>query len=1016
MGKCIKSIFLSVIAAIFGVIALSGPIFATSNSGNANTNYTETTVVTDVNDADATTNNPTDTTTTTGETTGEESAKPSCYDQVGGLGWIICPGAGLFGTIIDGAYNLLTQIIEVNPIPTDTSSPTYVVWEYFKDITNGLFIIFLLIVIFSQITGVGINNYGIKKALPRIVISAILVNLSYIICTIAVDLSNILGNAFQAFFVNVQNIAIQNGNLSSVASDLSVSSVVANMLGIGIAGAVGVGIAFAAFGGPGAVVWLLLPILLSGLVAVISAVVTMAARQALIYLLVMISPLALIAYMLPNTEKWYKKWYGMLAQMLFFYPMFSILYGASQLAGLVIITSATNWLGVVLGIAVKILPLFMSIPLMRMSNTMLGKISGVINRATARPLGAVNRYAASQAGLERQKQLNKRNPKLASTRLAQYLEKQRAKREFDTKELMAANMDRNLTASMQGWYRRNGKLNARGLRHYENERAKMDNATARMNIESDFDEGFATNGTDKRVRTRDLARVAMINNLYEKAIVNNAAAESRKRQVTLNNMEHRAQLIRQNVSKEGTEIHQRVLDAFHIDAARYDTLKSKKKAYDDAVLKQSAIDKLAEGKDLTNEEKAIIKEKGNTMTASELAAIHNGTITDPGDIAFYNAGQKAINATLADAITAKRKVDKEARANYLELYDDYEAGPGIKKQLIDAFQNKDYNSMSAALEVMYKRGDKDDIGEVLLKYSKEAKGRGDDDIDAIRFQKELNDVCLSFKAEDIDVAQWAKANMMRRGMNGKGKEIEAYIDYDKWSRGENCDGDVDKAAARKASRVELGVALSSWEALATADRTMWNQMLDAQKDGIIAKVISENGEEQEVLATYPIKYLRSAVCSGKMDGERLESFNKFFTGGLKMSYKEVNGKKVVDWDATMADAKNSFFFQHQDSYAENVEKFFTEMSANQLGTLKTATLNAFNNVLLAKYGHGADDITVRDDGTVVSNKLLEFLGVQINQFNTEKSMAGQRTAMNPAVRKMLGIKDVLDGGRNQNAA
>ena len=144
-----------------------------------------------------------------------------------------------------------------------------------------------------------------------------------------------------------------------------------------------------------------------------------------------------------------------------------------------------------------------------------------------------------------------------------------------------------------------------------------------------------------------------------------------------------------------------------------------------------------------------------------------------------------------------------------------------------------------------------------------------------------------------------------------------------------------------------------------------------------------------------------------MDGERLESFNKFFTGGLKMTYTTVNGQKVVDWDATMADSSNAFFLAPQDDYAKNVETFFTEMAASQLGTLKTATLESFNNVLLMKHGHGANDVTVRDDGTVVSNKLLKFLGVQINQFNTEKSMASQRTAMNPAVRKMLGIKDVL---------
>lgn len=994
MGKCIKSIVLSVIAAVFGILALSGPVFATPDTGNGNND--DTTVVTDEPDADTTTdengNETTDNDNNDGEEEDEESSKVSCYDQVGSLGWIICPGAGLFGNVIDGAYDLLTQIIEVNPLPTDNESPTYVVWEYFKDITNTIFIIFILVIIISQLTGFGINNYGIKKALPRIIISAILVNLSYIICTLAVDLSNILGNAFQDFFVNVQNIAIENGTISEVANGASVGGIVAAMLGIGTAGAVFAGALV--YGSIGGVIWLLLPILLSGLIAVISAVVTMAARQALIYLLVMISPLAIIAYMLPNTDKWFKKWYQMLAQMLFFYPMFSILYGASQLAGLVIITSATNWLGIVLGIAVKVLPLFMSIPLMRMSNSVLGKISGSINRAAARPLGAFGRYSAGQQALAKQKQINKRNPIMPSTRLAQYLEKQRTKREFDAAELAASNKDRNLTNAMTSWRRRDGSLNKRGLRHYQNELAKMNNANARMNVESDFDEGFKADGTDPRIRGRSMARaIHATNRGYDNAIVDAATAESRKRQVTLNNMEHRAKLIHDNVETSRNAIHQRVLDAFNINASDYDSAKAKKEAYDDAVTKREAIRKKANGERLNSAEQKILQKTGNTLTAAETAALATGGLTVQ-EKTIYDSGQKAINATLADAITAKRKVDREARSNYIELFDNYEAGPRIKQKLIEAFQNKDYNSASAALEIMYKRGDKDDIGDVLKNYSKEVMGE-----ENIRFQKELNDICLSFKAEDLDVAQWAKANMMRRGMNGKGKQIEAYIDYETWARGGTLVGDIDTTAALKTSRIELGNALSSWEAIATADRTMWNQMLDDQKAGIVIK----GKDGKPVLPIFPIKYLRSAVCSGKMDGERLESFNKFFTGGFKL-IRDTQGN--VDWTATKNSADNAFFYQHMDSYASNVEKFLSEMSANQLGTLKTATLESLNNVLLAKFGTDQKNVTMVD-GKMVSNKLTEFLDTQINQFNTEKTMAGQRTAMNPAVRKMLGIKDVL---------
>ena len=51
-------------------------------------------------------------------------------------------------------------------------------WVTFRDIANVFFVIMIAIIIFSQVTGAGISSYGIKKMLPKIIIYAILVNIS----------------------------------------------------------------------------------------------------------------------------------------------------------------------------------------------------------------------------------------------------------------------------------------------------------------------------------------------------------------------------------------------------------------------------------------------------------------------------------------------------------------------------------------------------------------------------------------------------------------------------------------------------------------------------------------------------------------------------------------------------------------------------------------------------------------------------------------------------------------------
>ena len=150
---------------------------------------------------------------------------------------------------------------------------------------------------------------------------------------------------------------------------------------------------------------MLIPVVLGALVAVASGLITIALRQAVVALLIMISPLAIVAYMLPNTEDLFKKWKKLLTQMLVFYPMFSLLFGASSLAGWAIIASAKDGFGLLLGVAVQIFPLFFSWSLRKMSGTFLSTINGKIQSLAARPLAANRAWADSQRQLTKQRNL-----------------------------------------------------------------------------------------------------------------------------------------------------------------------------------------------------------------------------------------------------------------------------------------------------------------------------------------------------------------------------------------------------------------------------------------------------------------------------------------------------------------------------------------------------------------------------------------------------------------------------------
>ncbi|MBQ3453100.1 hypothetical protein IJG28_02835 [Candidatus Saccharibacteria bacterium] len=351
----------------------------------------------------------------------------SCKDSLGALGWVVCPVTEKVAEAVDSLYKLIEDFLVIDPISTEDGTPVYEIWKYCRGITNIVFIIFLLIVIYSQITGYGISNYGVKKALPKLIVAAIMVNLSFLICLLAVDVSNIIGSSIRGLFASVQESTLAVSEATSAS--VSYGSVVGALVGGSLLSIGGVAIAFEA-----GAIWMLIPVILGAIVAVASGLITIALRQAVVVLLIMVAPLAMVANILPNTEQWFKKWKGLFTRMLVFYPMFSLLFGASSLAGFAIIMSAKSAFGVLLGMAVQIFPLFFSWKLMQMSGTFLGDINSRIRGVAAKPLAANRAWADSH-------RVNKRSNTVAngvtpSARLMRYLDERRALREEDTKNAL----------------------------------------------------------------------------------------------------------------------------------------------------------------------------------------------------------------------------------------------------------------------------------------------------------------------------------------------------------------------------------------------------------------------------------------------------------------------------------------------------------------------------------------------------------------------------------------------------
>ncbi len=233
----------------------------------------------------------------------------------GTFAWIACPFINDISKFIsDTAVKIITPFLHVNTISAAHTPGLYSAWQGIKNFAEVLFIIIFLIIIFSTTIGTGLDQYSIKRMLPRVVAGAILVQFSFFISAFIIDLGNILG-AGVADLITVATAGTPNTDPTFGGFLTNIPTVIAPLVA-------------------GTAIWASLPLVLPTLgimlLSVIAILFTFAARYILIAILVVLSPLALVAWILPNTEHYFKQWYKSFIRLILMYP---IIIGLFTLGG-----------------------------------------------------------------------------------------------------------------------------------------------------------------------------------------------------------------------------------------------------------------------------------------------------------------------------------------------------------------------------------------------------------------------------------------------------------------------------------------------------------------------------------------------------------------------------------------------------------------------------------------------------------------------------------------------------------
>ena len=290
----------------------------------------------------------------------ENQKGDECASELHGFGSIICSGQNLFVTITQVLFNTVAKILESQAELTKEDAVRQQ-WGNLLNVANAILIIAFLVVIYSTATSTeGLSNYDVKKLLPRIIIFAMAINLSYYICMALVDLSNILGHGIFGLFLG--------GKAGDAPQLVDRAKETAQVISPGVEVITTVAIV-------AILIFLVGPPIIIALLTILFALVV---RGMALMILVIISPVAIASYLFNSQglSNGFTMWRDNYIKLLLVYPLFMLVWAGSRVVSSLNPNSpdaALAIFGLLMEVICLVAPAMSILPLFKMSGDIMGK-------------------------------------------------------------------------------------------------------------------------------------------------------------------------------------------------------------------------------------------------------------------------------------------------------------------------------------------------------------------------------------------------------------------------------------------------------------------------------------------------------------------------------------------------------------------------------------------------------------------------------------------------------------------
>lgn len=333
----------------------------------------------------------------TGTGYGDDAAQEAnCSQALSPFGWVLCPSLNFADNLYDLFKKLVNNLLFFEADKYQDNG-LYSSWKIMVTLANTVLVLVAIVMIAAQIFNFDfISAYTVKKALPRIVIAAILIQLSWFMVTTGIQIVNAIGSGL--YWLLVAPFAAQLGSNSSDGI-LEIGSIVSQGNGEGntavfgsallITGSIAVGAALSGL-------WVTLVFAAIGVIISLAvALVTLIIREVLLVVLIAIAPLAIAMWILPGTNGLWNMWWKTFSRLLLMYPLVMMLFAGGTIAAF-LLASAGGGINLLFAIIAFFVPVFMVGATFKFAGGAFASIANMTGKLGSSLRGRTNKFGAEQ--------------------------------------------------------------------------------------------------------------------------------------------------------------------------------------------------------------------------------------------------------------------------------------------------------------------------------------------------------------------------------------------------------------------------------------------------------------------------------------------------------------------------------------------------------------------------------------------------------------------------------------------